>query len=154
PHAPYSAGLKLYKHAAMLAHTHQGLLLSTHLSETLEEEQFIRSATGMYADMLRKLGKWDDVAIRPRGVSPIAHLSNILHDAHWLVAHCNHVSDDDIAILASSRTSVAYCPIASHYFGHRKHRWQDMLAAGVNVCLGTDSILCQSPEETQPMGMM
>lgn len=37
---------------------------------------------------------------------------------------------------------VAYCPRASEYFGHRDHRYRDMLAAGVNVCLGTDSVIC------------
>jgi cytosine/adenosine deaminase-related metal-dependent hydrolase len=29
-----------------------------------------------------------------------------------------------------------------------------MLAAGVNVCLGTDSILCQPPNEPQPLGIL
>jgi len=38
--------------------------------------------------------------------------------------------------------SVAYCPRASDYFGHHGHRYRAMIEAGVNVCLGTDSIIC------------
>ena len=49
---------------------------------------------------------------------------------------------------------MAYCPIASAYFGHRGHRYRDMLDAGVNVCFGTDSILCQPPDEAEPLGIL
>jgi cytosine/adenosine deaminase-related metal-dependent hydrolase len=44
--------------------------------------------------------------------------------------------------------------VASDYFGHRNHRYREMLAAGVNVCLGTDSILCQPAGEPQPLGIL
>ncbi len=50
--------------------------------------------------------------------------------------------------------SIAYCPIASEYFGHRGHRYRELLARGVNVCLGTDSMLCQPPDEPQPHGIL
>jgi cytosine/adenosine deaminase-related metal-dependent hydrolase len=60
----------------------------------------------------------------------------------WLCAHCNYVSDDDITLIAERGWSVAYCPRASEYFQHTGHRYRDMLEAGVNVCLGTDSIIC------------
>jgi aminodeoxyfutalosine deaminase len=63
----------------------------------------------------------------------------------FLVAHVNDATDAAIEILASTNTSVAYCPRASTYFGadHHfgPHRYRDMLAVGVNVCLGTDSIV-------------
>jgi cytosine/adenosine deaminase-related metal-dependent hydrolase len=52
------------------------------------------------------------------------------------------VTDADIELLARTGASVAYCPRASEYFGHRLHRYMEMLEAGVNVCLGTDSIIC------------
>ena len=44
--------------------------------------------------------------------------------------------------MARRKIGVAYCPRASAYFGHANHRYRDMLGAGVNVALGTDSILC------------
>lgn len=152
PHAPYSAGLGLYQAAADASHKHP-LRLSTHLAETLEEEQFIRHASGMYRDMLERINKWDD-SITANHLSPVQRLAGVLADARWLVAHCNYVDDADIQTLANTQTAVAYCPVASDYFGHREHRYRDMLSAGVNVCLGTDSLMCQNADERQPLGMM
>lgn len=152
PHAPYSAGVALYELAAKLAQLH-GLALSTHLAETPEELEFLRSGTGVYADLLKQLGRWDG-SIKPSGLHPVDHLAPTLAQARWLVAHCNYVDDTHIQRLAATQTSVAYCPIASEYFGHKNHRYRDMLAAGVNVCLGTDSILCQPSDEPQPLGVL
>lgn len=152
PHAPYSAGLDLYQAAADASHRHP-LRLSTHLAETLEEDQFIRHATGMYRELLTRINKWDD-SITAHHQSPVQRLAKVLGEAHWLVAHCNYVDDADIQTLTDTQTSVAYCPVASRYFGHRKHRYRDMLDAGVNVCLGTDSLMCQPADEAQPMGII
>jgi cytosine/adenosine deaminase-related metal-dependent hydrolase len=148
PHAPYSAGPALYRLAADLGSTP-----STHLAETQAECELVRDATGPFADLLRQLGKWD-ASIRPRGCSPVQWLINEVGGRGWLLAHCNYVDDNDIALLASAGCSVAYCPVASDYFGHQHHRYRDMLAAGVNVCLGTDSILCQTACEAQPLGIL
>lgn len=144
PHAPYSAGCKLYDAAVRLSRE-RALRLSTHLAETREEIEFVRDAAGPLADMLKRLGKWDD-AIRPQGAHPIDWLAETLKRSRWLLAHCNYIEDHHFALLAKARASVAYCPVASDYFGHRNHRYRDMLAAGVNVCLGTDSIVCQSAQ--------
>ena len=157
PHAPYSAGLELYAAAADLASKH-GYRLSTHLAETLEEIQFIRDAEGPLADLLRSLGKWDDT-LKPTGLHPVEWLEPVLERAPWLLAHCNYVDDRHIEILARVGASVAYCPIASDYFGHHQpgcgecHRYRDMLEAGVNVCLGTDSIICHHVDGLAPMSV-
>lgn len=152
PHAPYSAGVALFLAAARLSQQH-GLPLATHLAETLDELQFLRDGTGLYADLFKQLGRWDG-SIKPSGLHPVDHLREPLLAARWLVAHCNYVEDSHIRQLAESHASVAYCPIASEYFGHVNHRYRDMLAAGVNVCLGTDSILCQPHDEPQPLGIL
>jgi len=157
PHAPYSAGLEFYHAAAELA-AGFGCRLSTHLAETPEEILFVRDAKGPLADLLRNLGKWDD-SLQPSGLHPIEWLEPVLKHAPWLLAHCNYTDDQHIEILARHAASVAYCPIASDYFGHHQpdkgifHRYQDMLNAGVNVSLGTDSIICQQPDEPQPLGI-
>lgn len=148
PHAPYSAGLKVYTFA-----TREVGWPSTHLAETREELEFVRHSTGPFRDLLVRIGKWDESAA-PSARSPVALLASILKRARWMLAHCNYVDDADIAILADTDATVAYCPLASDYFGHRNHRYRDMLAAGVNVCLGTDSILCQPADEPQPMSIL
>lgn len=148
PHAPYSAGLRVYGAAAQT-----GRPVCTHLAEMREELQFVRDAAGPIADRLKSWGKWDDT-IAPTNLHPVDWLAPRLQQAPWLLAHCNYVDDDHIALLARCGASVVYCPVASEYFGHEGHRYRDMLGAGINVCLGADSILCQPPDETQPMSIL
>ena len=158
PHAPYSAGLGLYDAAGELARAH-GLRLSTHLAETTEEVRFVRDAEGPFVDLLKDLDKWDG-SIRATGLHPIDWLSDRLAGGGWVVAHCNYVDDVHVEVLRATRTSVAYCPVASDYFGHHRpdegvrHRYRDMLDAGVNVCLGTDSLGCQSVGSRQPLSIL
>jgi aminodeoxyfutalosine deaminase len=168
PHAPYSAGLGLYNAAGRLAED-RGLRLSTHLAESPSELEFIRDAAGPLADLLHGIGKWDDT-LKPTGLHPVDWLEPELRRGIWLAAHCNCVEPEHIQTLVHTRTSVAYCPRASAYFGFPPqsgggggaahggepsvHPYLKMLDAGVNVCLGTDSILCQPPDEPQPLGIL
>lgn len=155
PHAPYSAGPALFEAA-----TRKGLPISTHLAETSEEAAFVGSLTGPLLDYIKSIGRWHDsfAEYYGNGLSPAQwmqpYFKQAASDGGWLVAHCNYVSDEDIAILADTNTSVAYCPLASEYFGHKDHRYRDMLVAGINVCLGTDSIVGTDPNDPQPLGLL
>lgn len=160
PHAPYSAGPALFEAACA-----SGRPLSCHLAETLDEARFIADGDGPFLELLQSLGKWSPefATHYGRGQSPVQWMEPYLRRAPWLLAHCNYVSDDDLVILAATDASVAYCPIASEYFKHHTcggdasashHRYRDMLDAGINVCLGTDSIVCQPANETQPLGIL
>lgn len=141
PHAPYSAGLGLYVVAVELARTH-GLLLATHLAEAVAEIEFTSHGEGPFVDLLCRLGKWDDSIRADLGRHPIDHLSEVLGSTPWIAVHLNYVEDRHLPLLSQWPITVAYCPRASRYFGHRDHRYREMLAAGVNVALGTDSIVC------------
>ncbi len=151
PHAPYSAGPALYHAAAR-----SGRPVSTHLAETPEELRFVRDGDGPFRDLLQRLGKWDPAFARHygHGQTPVQWMAPYLRQTPWLLAHCNYLTDDDITLIAATGASVAYCPVASDYFGHANHPYRDLLAAGVNVALGTDSILCQPPGEPQPLGLV
>jgi len=50
-----------------------------------------------------------------------------------------------LSVLARTDASVVYCPRAWLYFGFDQsvgpHRYREMMARGVRVCLGTDSIV-------------
>ena len=159
PHAPYSCGLDMYRACADLADRH-GLPVCTHLAESREELQFLKSADGLFAELLRHYHGPDET-FTPQHAHPVDWLEPLFGKANWLLAHCNYVDDPHIETLSRQRNvSVVYCPVASEYFGHRGHRYRDMLDAGVNVCLGTDSILCQPPARNQqqdayqPMGIL
>ncbi|MEM9111485.1 MAG: amidohydrolase family protein [Planctomycetota bacterium] len=155
PHAPYSAGPAVYEAAAR-----SGLPVSTHLAETVDECVFVAECDGPQLSYLREIGKWDQSFSEHygQGLTPVQwmrpYLETVADVGGWLVAHCNYVGDDDITILADTNTSVAYCPLASEYFGHKDHRYRDMLAAGINVCLGTDSIVGTDPDDPQPLGLL
>ncbi|MEM9253383.1 MAG: amidohydrolase family protein [Planctomycetota bacterium] len=155
PHAPYSAGPPVFQAACEADRPR-----CTHLSEMVEEIEFVARATGPFRDFLESINKWDNAfaSAYSQGLTPVAWMLPYLRQRPWLLAHCNYLTDDDIALLAGlpdhARVSIAYCPIASEYFGHRDHRYRDLLAAGVNVCLGTDSIACQPPDEHQPYAIL
>lgn len=146
PHAPNTVGLAAYREAlAMMPRA--GPWLSTHLAETPEERLFVGEATGPQRELLERVGVWEASILEEigRGRHPVAHLKDILSQQAILAAHVNDATDEAIAILAESQATVVYCPQASEYFGaHRHfgpHRYRDMLAAGVRVALGTDSIV-------------
>ena len=63
----------------------------------------------------------------------------LVFDDRTLLAHVNHVDDNELPLLASGRASVVYCPRTHAYFGRPEHPWRRLLAAGVNVAVGTDS---------------
>lgn len=151
PHAPTTVDIRLYQWAVGECRG-RGLPLSTHLAETPEEHRFVAAADGPQREFLERLGLWDGSILEHlgRGRTPVAHLAPILAQFPTLVAHVNDADDAAIETLAHTGASVAYCPRASAYFAaHRHfgpHRYRDMLGAGVNVCLGTDSIVNIPPE--------
>lgn len=152
PHSPYSAGRALYDAAIDLALAH-GLVLSTHLGETSAERRLVAGAEGPLRGFLEELGLWD-AAMGDElgaGLTPVEHAAPALARAPFVCAHVNDADDRDIEILARTRASVAYCPRATDAMGHAQelgpHRYRAMLGAGVNVALGTDSILCLPAEE-------
>lgn len=141
PHAPYSCGMEVYCAAAALQRP-----LCTHLAETLQELTFVRDAEGPLADMIKRLGLWDD-SITGSGLHPIDILAEILRETPCLAVHLNYIETSHLDIMSNWPITIAYCPRASAYFGHPQgnhppHRYREMLEAGINVALGTDSVLC------------
>lgn len=153
PHAPYSAGRQLYREAVRQSQIHT-YRLATHLAETRDEIEFVRDRTGPFVDLLKDLGKWQDGVAPTQADHPVDLLKPLLREGRWLLAHCNYLTDAHIELLAKSGAAVAYCPVASSYFGHSGHRYREMIEAGVDVCLGTDSIVCQPADEAQPAGIL
>ena len=102
-----------------------------------------RHARGELHDFMLKLGRWMYDCQHER--TPFGHLaaSASLSD-RWLLAHMNELDDGDFAWLErrpkASRPSVVHCPGSHRYFRHAPFPLARLLEAGVNVCLGTDSL--------------
>ena len=139
PHAPYSAEAGLYKLAGELA-GQNSLALTTHLAETLAEQEFLTAGTGPWVEHLKHIGKWDGSYVWPGETAVRYFLQLDLGDQAFLLAHVNYLTDDEMAELAGTKHSVAYCPRSHRFFEHQRHHFAQMLEMGINVCLGTDSL--------------
>jgi cytosine/adenosine deaminase-related metal-dependent hydrolase len=138
PHAPYSIEAEGYRRCLAAAKA-QRLPLATHLAELPYEAKFLSHHSGPLRDLWNLLGGWDDQVPTFDG-GPIRYAQSLGLLAYpILLAHVNYCDDNELAILAKGSASVVYCPRTHQYFGHPPHRWREMLAAGINVALGTDS---------------
>ena len=70
--------------------------------------------------------------------SPIENMARQGYLENTVCAHCVHVTDKDIELLAKHHASVVHCPCSNMKLGSGICPVQKMLDAGVNVCLGTD----------------
>lgn len=138
PHAPYSVEPHGYRRCLAAARS-SGFPIATHLAETRDEETFLADHTGPFRDLWAYLDAWDEDVPTFAG-GPIRFAASLgLLDHPTLLAHVNYCDDHEMAMLGAGRASVVYCPRTHAYFGHPPHRWRDMLAAGINVAVGTDS---------------
>jgi cytosine/adenosine deaminase-related metal-dependent hydrolase len=138
PHAPYSLDLVGFERCLAEARR-LGLPLATHLAETMEEADFLAKHTGDFMRLWDAIGGWDDEVTRDAG-GPIRALGRRGYlDYPTVLAHVNYVDDAEMEMLARGRASVVYCPRTHAYFGHRPHRFSEMLERGINVAVGTDS---------------
>jgi cytosine/adenosine deaminase-related metal-dependent hydrolase len=117
PCSPFSVTGRLMEETAELARR-LGLLLHTHLAETVEEAAYCRE---LY------------------GCTPVEYLGRLgwLADDVWC-AHCVHLSDSEVDRFASTGTGVAHCPNSNLRLGAGVAPVRAMLAAGVRVGLGVD----------------
>ena len=80
-------------------------------------------------------------SIAAHGMTQVAHAASLgLFDLPepTLVAHCNVVTDDDLALLAEKGTWVAHTPKTYQKLAMEMPPVARMLAHGVNLALGTD----------------
>jgi aminodeoxyfutalosine deaminase len=137
PHAPYSTGPELLRLSAETAHRYQWRL-TTHVAESaLEFEMFVRGRGEMF-DWLQRSGR--DMSDCGLG-SPVRHLERCgLLSEKLLAAHANYLAREDAALLARRKVHVVHCPRCHAYFRHDAFPLRRLARAGVNVCLGTDSL--------------
>lgn len=117
PHAPYTVSDASFRRIAVYC-AELGLPICCHVHETRGEiEQ----------------------AITQTGVRPLARLDALGIVGPELVAvHAVHLTDSEIELLAKRGASVAHCPHSNLKLGSGIARIDDLLAAGVNIGIGTD----------------
>jgi cytosine/adenosine deaminase-related metal-dependent hydrolase len=117
PCSPFSVTRGLMADAAALARR-RGVRLHTHLAETLDEQDF---------------------CLERFGVRPVDYLDELgwLGEDVWL-AHCVHLSGDEVARFGATRTGVAHCPSSNARLGAGIAPAAALTAAGAPVGLGVD----------------
>ena len=136
PHAPYTVSDALYAATAKLARERK-LPLAMHIAESEAEEDIVVRADGLFADRWRKRG----IEVKKRARSPIALLEKheVLQPGSLLI-HCVRVDDTDISTIARRGCSVAHCPASNAKFGHGVAPLLPVIAAGIPVGIGSDSV--------------
>jgi aminodeoxyfutalosine deaminase len=117
----------------------RGMPLATHLAETEDEAVFLAEHRGPLRELWDQWLTWDDAVPKFSG-GPIRYARELgLLDYPTLLAHVNYCDDEEMEILAGGKASVVYCPRTHEFFGHKPHRWREMIKRGINVAVGTDS---------------
>lgn len=139
PHTPYTVSERLLRRCVELAHE-SGWALCIHLAETEAELQFLSAGTGEILEFRKEFGLppgW-----KPPRAPPVRYLHQLgFFERPATLIHCNYVSEEDFDTIALSGSSVVFCPRSHRYFGHGEHPFLKMLARGINVALGTDSLI-------------
>jgi cytosine/adenosine deaminase-related metal-dependent hydrolase len=117
PCSPFTVTTQLMRESAELARS-RGVLLHTHLAETLDEDRFCRERFGR---------------------SPLEYVE----DVGWLgtdvwFAHGIHFDDAAVKQIGATGTGVAHCPTSNARLGAGIARSRDLRDAGARVGLGVD----------------
>lgn len=117
PHAPYTCPDDYLEKVIALSHE-IGAGIHMHLSETKFEVE----------EVMKRTGK-----------TPIAHMYDLgLFYNGALAAHCVHVTDEDMDIMAGNKVAVAHNPQSNLKLASGIAPVPEMLKKGITVGLGTD----------------
>jgi cytosine/adenosine deaminase-related metal-dependent hydrolase len=140
PHAPYSVGPELMRRIFAAAAAEKRPT-SIHVAEDEEELKLLRDGTGAWPAMLAAMGV--DAASRAPGKSPVEYLASLgafEGGAPPLLVHMVHAGADDRRLAREARATVVLCPRSNLHIGGRLADVSALLADGVSIALGTDSL--------------
>jgi 5-methylthioadenosine/S-adenosylhomocysteine deaminase len=102
----------------------RGVMVHTHASENRNECELVERDTG-----LRNVAYLDSLGLTGNNV---------------LLAHCVHLDDGELEMLATTGTHVAHCPSSNLKLGSGIAPVATMLDQGISVSLGADGAACNN----------
>ena len=102
----------------------RGVMVHTHASENRTECEIVQEESG-----LRNIAYLDSVGLTGR---------------HVALAHCVHLSVDEIETLKTTGTHVVHCPSSNLKLGSGIAPIAKLLEAGISVSLGADGAACNN----------
>jgi cytosine/adenosine deaminase-related metal-dependent hydrolase len=133
PHAPYSTSPELLRLCAEAAREKK-IRVTTHVAESEQEFEMFAHAHGEMFHWLQRNGRdTNDCGFG----SPVQHLERA---GLFGENHANVLAPGDAGLLGKHGVHVVHCPRSHDYFGHPRFPRKQLTEAGVNICLGTDSL--------------
>jgi cytosine/adenosine deaminase-related metal-dependent hydrolase len=137
PHAAYSTLPELLRLTAGLARKRKWRV-TTHIGESQEEFEMFQRGKGKMFDWLKRNER--DNSDCGLG-SPVKHFArHKMLGENLIAAHVNLLAHGDARLLGKHRVHVVHCPRSHAYFRHPPFLRERLANAGVNLCLGTDSL--------------
>lgn len=139
PHAPYSVSNNLF---GLINDFAEGQLISVHNQETQAEAQWFTDKTGAFPDFFNQLGFATDL-FTPSGKSSLqTYLPWLSKPAQILLVHNTCTEEKDIMFARAQQPKAFYClcPMANWYIERAVPPVKMLMAAGADICLGTDSL--------------
>jgi 5-methylthioadenosine/S-adenosylhomocysteine deaminase len=141
PHTPWTCPPRTFQRVADRARAKRRRL-SFHLDESREEHEFFVACAGPIAESMRGRNALDRYRF---GMTPTALCAELgALGPETLVAHAVQVTDDDLGILARTKTGVAHCPRSNMKLAEGIAPVAAMLERGITVSLGVDSAASNS----------
>lgn len=139
-HAPYSVAPLVLRAIRTAIDRNPFVPCSVHVSESLEEVEFIRTGGGPLRALLEQLGSWDPAWVPPKA-SPVQFLDDTgFLDSRVLAVHGVQATAADLALLSARGTTLVTCPRSNGHTGAGAPPISDFYASGVRVAVGTDSL--------------
>lgn len=118
-HSIYTTSKTLFLKAHELANQHN-TFLHIHSSETKQEiNDCLKAHNCRPVDLLNQWGVLDDKTV---------------------LAHCLHLDEDEIGMLAETKAVISHCPSSAFKLNSGQMDLQKYLDAGIRVTLGTDGV--------------
>ena len=139
-HAPYSVAPLVLRAIREAVDRDPFAPYSIHLSESVEEVEFIHSGAGPWRALLEEIGSWDPAWVAPGG-TPVEFLdeSGFL-DGRLLAVHGVQMTTADLDRLVARGTTLVTCPRSNGHTGAGAPPIEDFYNYGVKVAIGTDSL--------------
>jgi cytosine/adenosine deaminase-related metal-dependent hydrolase len=139
-HAPYSVAPLIFRAIRQRVNRDPFAPCSVHVSESVEEVEFLESAGGPWRALLEELGAWDPAWVAP-GVSPVQFLDeSAFLDARLLVVHGVQMTPQDLERVAGRGATIVTCPRSNGHTGAGAPPIEDFYQSGARVAIGTDSL--------------
>ena len=139
PHAPYSVSRSLFR---LISEQRPAAVISIHNQESEEENKYYNNKSGLVNDLLQSL-KIDDSSFVATGKPSLASYLPLISARHRLIlVHNTYSNAQDVAFAVHYSDNVHWClcPNANLYIENRLPEIDMLVKAGVNICVGTDSL--------------